>query len=136
MLAVVLALGLLIVGGVALWGALTNRGSTKSTAASPLPSAALDTKTSSQSAAPGDPVDNKITLRCLASQCQIFVASPGPTDVVFRGALNRDDQRVYTGTRVIVQVDDASTVAVAINGRVQRRGRPGQSRTYETPTQQ
>jgi hypothetical protein len=137
-LAVVLALGLLIVGGVALWGALTNRGSTKSTAATPLPSAAVDTKASSQSSAPapGNAVDNTVVLHCLAAQCPIFVAGPGPTDVQFKGSLGFDERRTFNDQRLIVQVDDASKVAVTINGRPQPKGRPGQSKTYEAPAQQ
>jgi hypothetical protein len=138
-LAIALALGLLIIGGVALWGALTNRDSGKPVAVTPLPSGVVSSQASdSQSTGqpPGNQGGNTIVIQCLAVQCPVFVAGPGPTDVQFHGDLLQNDRRIFTATRLTVAVDDASTVSVTINGRQQARGRRGKSKTYDAPPQQ
>jgi hypothetical protein len=138
-LAVALALGLLIIGGVALWGALTNRDSGKPVAATPLPSGAVSSKASDKQPTqqpPGNQGGNTIVIHCLAVQCPVFVAGPGPTDVQFHGNLTQNERRIFTETRLTVAVDDASTVSVTINGRQQARGRRGESKTYDAPAQQ
>jgi hypothetical protein len=121
----------LIVGGVALWGALTGKDPAQPTAASPSAGAAK-----SSAPAHDNPTDNTIMIHCLAVQCPLFVAGPGPTDVQFKGNLARGDRRIFSDTRLVVSVDDASTVTVTINGRVQPRGRRGESKTYEVPASQ
>jgi hypothetical protein len=134
-LAVVLAVGLLIVGGVALWGALSGKGDPK--AAAPQPSSSATTKSKAagkpSSSAPGNAVGNTVELHCLAAQCQVFVAGPGPTDVQFNGNLAQNVRRVYNETHLTVVVGDASTVVVTINGHQQALGKRGQAKTYEVP---
>lgn len=130
MLAVALAVGLLIVGGVALWGALTSKAGQKSASPKPSPSA-TKTGSTSKATAPSKPDGNTVELHCLAAQCQVFVAGPGPTDVQFNGNLRQNERRVYSLTQLTVVVGDGSTVAVTINGRQQQLGKRGEAKTYE-----
>ncbi|GAA0358599.1 hypothetical protein NE235_17710 [Actinoallomurus spadix] len=134
-LAVTLALGLVIVGGISLWGALTKDAS-KTASSVPEPSSSAVTPTDagrSKRSAPSAQSGNEIDVQCLVAQCQIYVAGPTATDVIAHGALSRGERRRYTGTRLILQVDDASTVSVVINGQQQPKGRRGQQRTYHAP---
>jgi hypothetical protein len=136
-LAVVLAFGLLVIGGIALWGALTGKGDTKqSSAATSVPSGATDTKQTNRASASASQIGNTIVVHCVAVQCQVFVAGPGANDVQFNGDLSQNETRIFNGTRLTVAVQDASTVDVTINGRQQARGRRGTPATYEAPSQQ
>ena len=137
-LAVALGFGLLVVGGIALWGALTGKDdSGKPSAAASAPSRPSGGKqTSSRASAPAGQVGNTITVHCLAAQCQVFVAGPGPNDVQFNGNLSQNETRIFNETRLTVAVQDSSTVAVTINGRPQARGARGVPKTYEAPSQQ
>jgi hypothetical protein len=129
MLAIVVAFGLLVVGGIALWGALTGKNGDKPRGSSPAPTSAGTTGASKQ-------VGNTVVVHCLAAQCPVFVAGPGPTDVQFNGNLGQNEQRVFNETRLTVAVQDASTVSVTINGQEQPLGKRGESKTYEVPAQQ
>lgn len=128
-LAVVVAFGLLVVGGIALWGALTSKNPGKPTA-----SAAATTKSDARPTSTATRAGNTIEIHCLAVQCPVFVSGPGPNDVQFNGNLSRDERRVFNETRLTLAVQDASTVTVTINGRLQPRGRRGEAKTYEVPT--
>lgn len=137
-LAVTLALGLLILGGVSLWGALT-KDTGPAGAASTAPSAGASDSapaTRRSTSAAGVPGGNTVVLQCLAPQCPVYVAGPGPTDVQFHGNLTQNEKRIFSDTRLTVQVYDAGSVAVTINGRPQPRGKHGQVRTYRIPAQQ
>ncbi len=135
MLAVGLVVGLLVVGGVALWGALTSKDGSKNPSAQPSASVATKSKPAGKptSGTPANPVGNTVELHCLAAQCQVFVAGPGPTDVQFNGNLAQNERRVYNETQLTVVVADASSVAVTINGHQQVLGKHGQPKTYEVP---
>ena len=134
MLAVAVALGLLIVGGVALWGALANKGSAKSPVDSPAPSDPMGSQPSGkQSGAPPGNQNNNIQIHCLAAQCPVFVSGPTAGDIQYHGTLRHNEWLTYNETRLTVVVDDGSTVAVSINGRVQPKGRRGEQKTYEVP---
>ena len=135
-LAVTLALGLLVLGGVSLWGALT-KDSGPAGAASAAPSASASTPAARRSTSAAHVSGaNTVVLQCLAPQCQVYVAGPGPTDVQFHGSLTRNEKRIFSDTRLTVQVYDAGSVAVTINGHLQPRGKRGQVRTYRVPAQQ
>ncbi|GAB3989997.1 hypothetical protein GCM10029978_116700 [Actinoallomurus acanthiterrae] len=138
-LAVTLALGLVIVGGVSLYGALTKDAS-KTASSTPEPSSSGPaTSTASGKHTSSEPrvqSGNEIDVQCLAAQCPIFVAGPGATDVIWQGSLVKGETHQYTGTRVILQVDDASTVSVTVNGQRQPKGHRGQPRTYKAPAKQ
>lgn len=144
-LAVVVAFGLLIIGGIALWGALTNKDAGKSDTTTPSPSTTA--KTSSGGSASGTSHSGKpthpaggtsragytVVIHCLALQCPVFVSGPGANEVQFHGDLRRDERRIFNETRLTVAVQDAGTVTVTINGTLQPRGRRGEAKTYEVP---
>lgn len=126
------AFALLIIGGIALWGALTGKDDKdKPGAATPVSSAATKaTSTKAESPTSG----NVIEVKCLAVQCTVFVAGPGATDVQFNGNLTQNQTRIFNETRLTLAVQDASTVAVTINGHPQPRGARGEAKTYEAPS--
>ena len=126
----VVAFGLLIIGGIALWGALTSKEGQKTNASSPSPSSTAGSKP----AASTSRIGNTVVIHCLAAQCPVFVSGPGPNDVQFNGSLSQNERRIFNETRLTVAVQDASTVTVTINGALQPRGRRGQARTYEVPS--
>jgi uncharacterized membrane protein len=130
-LAVVVAFGLLIIGGIALWGALTGKDDKdKPGGAASVPA----TATKASSAKASSPASgNTIEVKCLAAQCTVFVAGPGATDVQYNGNLTQNEIRTFNGTRLTLAVQDASTVAVTINGRAQPRGARGEQKNYEAP---
>lgn len=128
MLAVVLAVGLLIVGGVALWGALNKDSSSKAATPPSSPSVQPTGKKSSSGATSGD---YTVQIRCLAAQCPLYVANAG--GILFNNHLVQGDTRTYEDIRLTVVTDDASTVQITINGQVQPRGKPRERRTYQLP---
>jgi hypothetical protein len=134
-LAVAVALGLVIIGGVALWGALTNKESARSPADSPAPSDPVGSSQTpgKQSGAPPDNQINNVQIQCLAAQCPVFVSGPTADVIQYNGTLRHGQRRDFSETRLTVAVDDGSTVVVSINGRMQPRGRRGQRKTYEVP---
>jgi len=133
-IAVVLAFGLLIIGCIALWGALTSKDGEKPNAAAPTPSSVASTTKSK--APPSGQVDNTIVVHCLATQCPLFVSGPTPADVQFNGNLGPNERRIFTGSRLTAAVQDSSTVTVTINGKLQPRGARGEARNYEVPSPQ
>jgi hypothetical protein len=132
-LAVVLAFGLLIIGGIALWGALTGKDDKEKTGAAPSASSAATKASSSRASAPSSQSGNTIEVKCLATQCTVFVAGPGATDVQYSGNLTQNEIRTFNDTRLTMAVQDASMVAVTINGHLQPRGARG-PKTYEAPS--
>ena len=135
-LAVALALGLLILGGVSLWNALSSGSGPASP--SPAPSGVANASANAPIAASASAGrdGNVVEIERLAAHCPVYVAGPGPTDVRFHGSLTQNERRVFDDPRLTVAVDDASTVSVTINGRTQPRGRRGQRKTYSVPVQQ
>lgn len=135
MLAVVLACGLLVIGGMALWGALTGKDEKNKPTAAPSQAATSAAATDKPSTSSSQ-VGNTITIRCLTAQCPVFVSGPSANDVVFNGNLGQNETRIFSETRLTVAVQDAGGVTVTINGHVQPPGRHGEAKTYEAPTGQ
>ena len=129
------AFGLLIVGGIALWGALTSKDGEKPNAAPPTPSSVGSSTAKPKPSSPNQ-VGNTIVIHCLATQCPVFVSGPGPTDVQFNGSLSQNERRIFNETRLTVAVQDAGGVTVTINGQLQPKGRRGEAKTYEVPSPQ
>ncbi|MDN3353120.1 hypothetical protein [Actinomadura sp. DC4] len=119
----VLAFGLLIIGGIALWGALTSKDGEKPNAASPTPSSV-----STKPKAPSSQIGNTVLIHCLSVQCAVFVSGPGATDVQFNGSLTQNERRIFNETQLTVAIQDNSTVTVTINGKLQPR-----AKTYQIP---
>lgn len=139
LLAVVAAFGLLIIGGMSLWGALTSKDGDKPSSAAATPSVSASTGGKTPTSRPSQPTrstgqtGNTIVIHCLTAQCPVFVSGPGPNDVQFNGNLTRDERRIFNGTRLTVAVQDAGSVTVTINGRLQPRAGHAPA-TYEVPS--
>ena len=130
--AVVLAIALLVVGGVALWGALTSDPEPPTPGASQAdppagaaaPSSNRQPQTATQSPA------QALVVRCRAARCRVFIAVPPANDVVFNGTLGRGETRTADEARLNLVVGDGSTVDVFINGKLQPKGQPGERAKY------
>lgn len=132
-LAVVVAFGLLVIGGIALWGALTGKDDKDKPGGAAPPVSSPATKANSSKAS-SSVSGNTIEVRCLAVECPVFVAGPSATDVQYNGNLTQNETRTFNGTRLTMAVQDASTVAVTINGHPQPRGARGEAKNYEAPS--
>jgi hypothetical protein len=130
-LAVVVAFGLLVIGGIALWGALTGKDDKDKPGAVASAPASATKASSGKASSPAS--GNTIEVKCLAVTCAVFVAGPDATNVQFSGNLKQGEIRTFNETRLTMSVDDASTVDVTINGRPQARGPRGE-KTYEAPS--
>lgn len=128
-----LALGLLIVGGIALWGALTSGTSKPSSSPSTIASnnnpPASKPQTTSQAQPSPLASSTALVVKCLAAQCHLYVAGPGPTDVLFNDSIGQGVIRLFDEPHLSLVVDNASAVQVIINGKVQPQGPRGQ-KTY------
>ena len=131
--AVVLAIALLVVGGVALWGALTSEAEPPTPGASradpPASSAAEPSDRQPQSASTSRPA-SALFVRCRAARCRVFIAVPPANDVLFNGSLGRGETRTHDEPRMNLLVADSSTVDVYINGKLQPKGEPGERQRY------
>lgn len=141
-LAVLAVLGLLILGALSLWGAMSTPGKGASlppaggfsdpevqsgaTPRRPPPGASRSNRT------PGRPVPGSPTLvlRVTGQATKVFVRATNGT-VVFNGVLQQGAQRRYNYRRIDLVVADASAVQVTINGVPQQRGLPGQRKAYK-----
>ena len=133
--AVALAIALLVVGGVALWGALTSEPARPGPATSQ-----ADPPANSGSARPsGKPKQpdtstatggNALVVRCRAARCGVFISSSPDNDVLFNGVLGQGEVRRADEPRMNLVVSDGSSVDVFINGRLQTKGAPGKRRIY------
>ena len=131
--AVALAIALLVIGGVALWGALTSE------PARPGPeTSGADPPAESGSAPPRRPEQSRtsaftgdaLVVRCRAPRCGVFISSPPNNDVLFNGTLRQGDERTADEPRMTLVVSDGSTVDVYINGKLQAKGPPGKRKYY------
>jgi len=131
----VVASVLLITGGIALWGAHTNKDSGKFNAITATPSITGSLSPTASPSASASQIGNTVIIHCLAAQCQVAVFGPRSDDTQFNGFLSHDERRVFNEPRLIVTVPDASKVTLTINGRLQPRGGHG-PHTYEVPSSQ
>lgn len=143
-LAVLAVLGLLILGAVSLWGAMSTPGQgalpppaggfsdspevqSTATPRRPPPGASRSGRTPADRAVPGSPT---LVLRVTGQATKVFIRATNGT-VVFNGVLKPGAQRRYNYRRIDLVVYDASAVQVVINGVPQQRGEPGQRKTYQ-----
>jgi hypothetical protein len=71
------------------------------------------------------------TLVLIATGGDVKVSARAPGGrVLFRGVLRQDQQRRFDDPRINLVVADSSALQVIINGQKQRRGEPGESRSY------
>jgi hypothetical protein len=133
--AVALAIALLVVGGVALWGALTSEPARPGPATSQAdPPAAATQKTST--GRPRQPTTSTATggaalvVRCRAARCGVFISSSPDNDVLFNGVMRQGEERRADEPRMNLVVSDSGGVDVIINGKLQPKGTPGKRRIY------
>ncbi|HEX6469807.1 MAG TPA: DUF4115 domain-containing protein [Streptosporangiaceae bacterium] len=130
--AVVLAIALLVVGGVALWGALTSApakpGPGASRADPPAVSGAASSKP--RPAASSTSTTDALIVRCRAPRCGVFISSVPDGDILFNGTLKQGDERHADEPRMALVVSNAGAVDVFINGRLAPKGPPGKRKTY------
>jgi hypothetical protein len=121
MAAVALALALLIVGGVALFGALTSE------SAIPGPSARAVTTApkASRSAAAPSAAGHALFIKVTGASAAVYVSTPGNTQTLFKGTLNHGEVRYFDLPEMVVVVDPAQSVDVQIRGKSVSKGRAG-----------
>jgi hypothetical protein len=133
--AVALAIALLVVGGVALWGALTSgpaRPGPATSQADP-PAATQSTSTGRpRQPQPSAATDGGVALvvRCRVAKCGVFISSSPDNDVLFNGFLRQGEVRRADEPRMNLVVSDSGGVDVIINGKLQPKGAPGKRQTY------
>lgn len=116
-----LALALLIVGGIALFGALTND------SAVPVPSAtAVTTAPQSDGVASTAPAGSHVLfIRVTGSSASVYVSTPGNTQTLNKGTLNHGEVRYFDLSEMVVVVDPAQNVDVQIRGKSVSKGKAG-----------
>lgn len=121
----VLALALLVVGGMALLNALTSSGSSDAgsaaTSASVSPSESASrppkqTRTPQQTAAAAS---TPLLIRVVGSPTQVFVRVSGSGEVLQQGTLNTGEARQYEQAPLDVVAINGASVEVTIYGRKQ-----------------
>jgi hypothetical protein len=133
--AVALAIALVVVGGVALWGALTSEPATpgpESSRADPPAASQSVPSGKAKSPAPSPPVTGgeALVVRCRVARCGVFISSVPDNDVLFNGNLGQGEERHADEPRMNLVVSDGSTVDVFINGKLQTKGPPGKRKVY------
>lgn len=130
----VLALALLVVGGVALYGALTSEPAAPGPATSKAEPPAESSEPArrvpqSASRSPQSRID-ALVVRCRVARCGVFISSSPDNNVLFNGNLAQGEERQANEPRMNLVVSDGSAVDVFINGKLQPRGAPGRKKTY------
>jgi hypothetical protein len=116
-------LGLLIVGAIALFGAMN---SSNGPAATPSATAAAPkaqqpgTATAVPTAAP-----HAVVLKVTGPSASVTVSNSANTDVLLRGTLGRGEVRTYDDPDLVVTVDPAQNVDVEIHGKLVSKGKTG-----------
>jgi hypothetical protein len=134
--AVALAIALLVVGGVALWGALTSEPARPGPATSQADPPAAARSTASATARPRQPQTSTaggggaLLVRCRAAKCGVFISSSPDNDVLFNGIMRQGEERRADEPRMNLVVSDSGGVDVYINGKLQPKGTPGKRKIY------
>jgi hypothetical protein len=131
--AIVLAIALLVVGGVALRGALTSAPATPgpvTSNADPPASSGPATASRPRQTVASTATSDALLVRCRAVKCGVFISSVPDNDVLFNGTLGQGDQRTADEPRMALVVSDGSAVDVYINGRLQKKGARGKRHVY------
>lgn len=118
-----LALALLVVGGTALFNALTSKsgsdpGPSPITTSSP---GAKKTKAIKTTKPPADPTAPPLQIEVTGPPTGVFVKVPGTGGTVLqKGTLNTGERRQYDQAPLDVVVDDSTAVEVRIYGALQK----------------
>ena len=120
----VLALALLVVGAIALFGAMTSKPDAPGTTVSGTPGG--PTRSPQSAAVTQGPSATQHALVIKATgPVDVYVATPGNTKTLLNGTLNAGDIRTYDDRELVVTVDPAQNVQVLINGKVVSKGQSG-----------
>lgn len=120
-----------MVGGVALWGALTSEPARPGPAASQANQPSDNQKTSTGRPRQQQPQTSTATngvaliVRCRAPRCGVFISSSPDNDVLFNGFMRQGEERRADEPRMNLVVSDSSGVDVIINGKLQPKGAAG-----------
>ncbi|HZB29732.1 MAG TPA: RodZ domain-containing protein [Streptosporangiaceae bacterium] len=131
--AVALAIALLVVGGVALWGALSSEPASPAPATSQAdPPAATQTRSTGRSRQQASTVPGgaALVVRCRVARCGVFISSSPTNDVLFNGVMRQGEERRADEPRMNLVVSDSGGVDVYINGRLQPKGTAGKRKIY------
>ncbi|GII86706.1 hypothetical protein Ssi03_46960 [Sphaerisporangium siamense] len=124
--AILVVLGLVVLGAVALIGSLSADGDGAApVAASPTPATASPTP-SEEVSADGLPT---LYVECRADRCPIFVRVSGG-DIIENRDLTRGQQAIYSQPRLDVVLADASSMYVEVNGRARPPAKPGERQSF------
>jgi hypothetical protein len=128
---VVLALALLIVGAIALFGAVTSKPDAPGTTVSGTPGD--PSRTQQTAAAPsGQPLGQHVLILKAKGPVKIYVATPGNTRTFINGTLYKGDIRTLDEKEMVVTVDPAQNVQVLVKGQDVSKGQNGQH-SYSVP---
>lgn len=112
-----LALALLVVGGAALFNALTS----KSSGPGPSPATTGATSGSRKTRPQADPTAPPLQITVTGPPTGVFVKVPGTTGaVLYKGTLSTGETRRYDQAPLDVVVDDSTAVQVRIYGELQK----------------
>jgi hypothetical protein len=124
----------LVVGGVALWGALTSEPVSPGPASSRADPPAATQTTSTGRPRPPQPsaaTDGAaLVVRCRAARCGVFISSSPDHDVLFNGFMRKGEERRADEPRMNLVVSDSGGVDVYINGELQPKGTAGKRKIY------
>ena len=130
MLAVVLALVLLVVGGVALVGALTSdaapTGTLQATPTATKSVAVSRSRRSTNNPAQAGAAQHALVINVTGEPTRVYVALGGNREVLEDDILNTGDIRQFDQTPLYVVVENGGAVEVTIYGKRQTKLRPGQ----------
>lgn len=122
-----------MVGGIALFGALTSGPAgpqTTGPTATAASTRAAKPQETPQSSTPVRPPT--LQIKVTGAPTRVYVAVPGgdPSGLKLNGLLNTGEVRRFDDARLDVVVTDGAAVEVSINGEVQAKGRPGQRQNW------
>ena len=120
----VLALALLIVGAIALFGAVTSKPDAPGTTVSGTPDGT--SRTQQSAAVPSSqPVGQHVLVLRAKGQVTVYVAAPGNTKTFINSILNKGDIRTLDEKEMVVTVDPAQNVQVLVKGEDVSKGQNG-----------
>lgn len=119
----ILALALLIVGGIALFRAMNSSSGPSATPSATASQPRIQQSTSSQ-ALPGGGA-HAVVIRVTGPSVNVIVSNSANTVVLLKGTLSHGEVRNYDETDLIVTVDLAQNVDVEIHGKLVSKGKTG-----------
>jgi hypothetical protein len=123
--AVVLALALLIVGAIALIGALTNNQSTPSSSGATAVTKSSKSSKSVGAATTSPAAVHVLLVRITGASASVYVSTPGNAEALYKGTLDQGEVRYFDRPEMVVVVDPVENVEVQIRGKTVSKGKTG-----------